>query len=118
YRIPLFNALAERVDLDVLFLARSNPQRPYRLHEDELHFRRRVLPGFDLTLGNRWLVVNRGVRRAVRDSDVLLLGGWNQPAFWSALATRKPAYVWVESTLADSGGNGWLKRLFARRASG
>lgn len=118
YRIPLFNALADRVDLDVLFLARSNPERPYRLHEDELRFRWRVLPGFDVTLGTRWLVVNRGVRRAVRDCDVLLLGGWNQPAFWAAWSMRKPAYVWVESTLADSGGNGGPKRLFARRATG
>ena len=118
YRIPLFNALADRVDLDVIFLARTNPQRPYRLHEDELRFRWRVLPGFDVTVGNRWLVVNRGIRRAVRDSDALLLGGWNQPAFWAALATRKPAYVWVESTLADSGGGSAFKRSFARRAAG
>jgi glycosyltransferase involved in cell wall biosynthesis len=119
YRIPLFNALADRVDLDVVFLAHSNPQRPYRLHEDELHFRWRVLPGTDVTLGSRWLVLNRGVLSAVRGSDALLLGGWNQPAFWAALATRKPAHVWVESTLADSGGgSGALKRVFARRAAG
>jgi len=118
YRIPLFNALADRVDLDVVFLAHSNPQRPYRLHEDELRFRWRVLPGADVTLGGRWLVVNRGVLGAVRDSDALLLGGWNQPAFWAALSTRKPAHVWVESTLADSGGGGALKRVFARRAAG
>ena len=118
YRIPLFNALADRVDLDVVFLAHSNPQRLYRLHEDELRFRWRVLPGADVTIAGRWVVLNRGVLRAVRDSDALLLGGWNQPAFWTALATRKPAYVWVESTLADSGGAGALKRMFARRATG
>ena len=119
YRIPLFNALAERVDLDVLFLARTNPQRPYRLHEDEIRFRWHVLPGFDFAVGSRWLILNRGVRRAVAGSDALLLGGWNQPAFWAALATRKPAYVWVESTAGDDrGGPSGLKRLFARRAAG
>lgn len=119
YRIPLFNALAELVDLHVLFLAERNPLRPYGLHEDELRFRWDVLPGVDVTLGGRWIVLNRGVRRAVRNSDALLLGGWNEPAFWAALATRKPAHVWVESTLADSGsGSVVLKRLFARRAAG
>jgi glycosyltransferase involved in cell wall biosynthesis len=119
YRIPLFNALAERVDLHVVFLAERNPLRPYALHLDEHRFRSEVLPGRDLTVGGRWLVLNRGVLRAVRDSDVLLLGGWNQPAFWAALATPNPAHVWVESTLTDSGSaSGVLKRLFARRAAG
>jgi glycosyltransferase involved in cell wall biosynthesis len=119
YRIPLFNALAERVDLQVVFLAERNPLRPYALHANEHRFRSLVLPGRDVTVGGRWIVLNRGVARAVRDSDVLLLGGWNQPAFWIALATSKPAHVWVESTLADAGGaGGALKRLFARRAAG
>lgn len=120
YRIPLFNALAERVDLHVLFLAGRNPERPYRLHEDELRFRWDVLPGVDLTVGGRWLVLNRGVRRALRGSDAIIVGGWNQPAFWSALATRTPAYLWVESTLRDrrGGAGGPLKRALARRAAG
>lgn len=119
YRIPLFNALADRVDLRVVFLAQSNPLRPYRLHENELRFRWEVLPGRDVTIAGRWLVLNRGTGRALRGSDALVLGGWNQLAFWTALATRTPAHVWVESTLADSGGaGGALKRLFARRAAG
>jgi glycosyltransferase involved in cell wall biosynthesis len=119
YRIPLFNALAERVDLRVVFLAERNPLRPYALHADEHRFRSQVLPGRDVTVAARWVVLNHGVLRAVRESDVLLLGGWNQPAFWTALAAPKPAYVWVESTLADSGSaSDALKRLFARRAAG
>jgi glycosyltransferase involved in cell wall biosynthesis len=120
YRIPLFIALAERVDLRVLFLARRNPERPYDLHEDELRFDWRVLPGVDRTVAGRWIVVNRGVMRALRDADALLLGGWNQPAFVTALmSARRPAYVWVESTLRDSRrGGGGLKRMLARRAAG
>ena len=36
YRIPLFNALAERVDFRALFLSRRDPRRPYyEPHEDE-----------------------------------------------------------------------------------
>lgn len=105
YRIPLFNALAERVDLTVLFLRDRNPDRPYRLHEDELRFRRQTLPGIDVTIGRRWLVVNAFVARFLRQADALLVGGWNQPAFWEALAwsrvRRMPAYLWVESTGSD-----------------
>ena len=105
YRIPLFNALAERVDLSVGFLRERNPDRPYDLHAEEMHFEWRVLPGFDVTLGSRWLVVNRGVVAALRGADVVVLGGWNQPAFWQALALcrahRVPAVIWVESTGSD-----------------
>jgi len=120
YRIPLFNALADRVDLTVLFLAERNPLRPYRLHGDELRFHWEVLRGRDVTVGGRWFVLNRGVARALRGSDAVVLGGWNQPAFWTALAMRSPAYLWVESTLRDhrGGGSTSLKQLLAHRAAG
>src|SRR5262249_22362076 len=42
---------------------------------------------------------------SLRGADAVLLGGWNQPAFWTALAwaaaTRVPAILWVESTGRD-----------------
>ncbi|MFN2628004.1 MAG: glycosyltransferase family 4 protein [Gaiellaceae bacterium] len=107
YRVPLFNALADRVDLTVLFLRARNPERPYRLHAAEFRFEWRILRGIDATIGGRWLVANLGVMRALRRArpDVVLLGGWNQPAFWVALAwartRRLPAVVWVESTGRD-----------------
>ncbi len=72
YRIPLFNALAERVDLRVLFLAAQNPDRPYRLHEEEILFDWDVLPGRDLTVRGRWIVLNHGVARRLRGADVVL----------------------------------------------
>jgi glycosyltransferase involved in cell wall biosynthesis len=124
YRIPLFNALAERVELEVVFLAARNPDRPYGLHEEEFRFRRRVLPHRDLTLGHRWLVLNRGVVGALRRADAIVVGGWNQPAFWLALAwartTRTPAIGWVESTLGDrrSDRADRAKRLLAGACSG
>ena len=122
FRIPLFNALAERLELRVAFLRERQPSRRYRLHEDELRFEWRVLPGLRLGGGSRWLLVNRGVGGAVDGADVVLLGGWNQLAFWQALATarirRTPALVWVESTLHDArpGFARRAKRLFARTA--
>lgn len=123
YRIPLFNALATRVDLEVVFLARRNPERPYALHEEELQFQRRVLPHRELTVRGRWLVLNRGVLAALRGADAVVVGGWNQPAFWLALAwaraTRTPAVGWVESTLTDrrSTRSGPAKRTLVRFCS-
>jgi glycosyltransferase involved in cell wall biosynthesis len=123
YRIPLFNALADEVDLEVVFLADRNPERPYGLHEEELRFAHRVLPHRDFTLGRRWLILNGRVLDAVRGADAIVVGGWNQPAFWFALAwaraTRTPAIGWVESTLSDhrSSRTGAVKRMLARACS-
>jgi glycosyltransferase involved in cell wall biosynthesis len=120
YRIPLFNALATRVDLEVVFLAHRNPLRPYALHEEELEFRRRVLPHREVTIGRRWLLLNGRVLQALRGADAVVVGGWNQPAFWLALVwarlTRTPAIAWVESTLGDrrSGRSGLAKRMLAQ----
>ena len=109
YRIPLFNALAERVDLRVLFLAERDPRRGfYELHRDEWRFDHRVLRGPQLRRGARWLVLNRGVLRELRRfrPDAVAVGGWNQPAFWLALAycraRRIPLLVWIESTARDA----------------
>jgi glycosyltransferase involved in cell wall biosynthesis len=109
YRIPLFNALAERVELQVLFLADRDPRRGfYELHDDEWRFDHRVLGGPQLRRGHRWVVLSRGVVRALRRfrPDAVGVGGWNQPAFWLALAycrTRRiPLLVWIESTARDA----------------
>ena len=108
YRIPLFNALADRLDLTVLFLRERNPDRPYQLHDDEFLFAWRILRGRDVSLAGRWIVLSTGVRRALRETrpDVVLLGGWNQPAFLGALGwarlRRIPVLLWVESTGRDS----------------
>jgi glycosyltransferase involved in cell wall biosynthesis len=109
YRIPLFNALAERVELRVLFLAERDPRRAfYELHRDEWRFDHRVLAGPQLRRGGRWIVFNRRVLRELRrfHPDAVAVGGWNQPAFWLALAycrlRRIPLLVWIESTARDA----------------
>jgi glycosyltransferase involved in cell wall biosynthesis len=120
YRIPLFNALSERVDLQVLFLRERNPDRPYDLHASEFRFAWAILPGAEVTTRGRWLVVNRGVARALRGSEAVIVGGWNQPAFWTALGwcrrRRVPAVLWSESTRPDrrSGKHEALKRAMLR----
>jgi glycosyltransferase involved in cell wall biosynthesis len=131
FRIPLFNALAahEGVELRVLVLAETDPRRThYALHADEFRFDWRVLPGWQLRRGARWIVVNRGVVRELRRfrPDVVAVGGWNQPAFWQALAYTKarriPLLVWVESTARDARSKAipleLAKRALVRSASG
>jgi glycosyltransferase involved in cell wall biosynthesis len=109
YRIPLFNALSERVELRVLFLAERDPRRGfYEPHRDEWRFDHRVLGGPQLQRSGRWLVLNRGVLRELRRfrPDAVAVGGWNQPAFWLALAycraRRIPLLIWIESTARDA----------------
>jgi glycosyltransferase involved in cell wall biosynthesis len=123
YRIPLFNALAatDEVDLEVLFLAERDPRRQYPVYSTEFLFDRRVLPGSGLLARGRWVVLSRGARAELDlfDPDVVLLGGWNQPAFWTGLRwARKrgrPVVLWVESTARDErSGNPLLERLKRR----
>ena len=107
YRVPQFAALAQRLDLLVLFLAAEDPRRSY-YDAGVLPFSHRILKGRELRGGGRWLVVNRGVFKTLRRfrPDAVAVGGWNQPAFWQALGycrvTRVPLLLWVESTARDA----------------
>jgi glycosyltransferase involved in cell wall biosynthesis len=126
FRIPLFNALAREpgVELNVLFLSRQDPKRPYPVYADEFRFGWRILNGLGVAPRGRWIVVNRGVLRAIRSSrpSMIVVGGWNQPAFWAAAiyarAARVPLVGWVESTARDERPYRWAtelpKKLLAR----
>lgn len=124
YRIPLFNALAKRVDLRVLFLRERHPERPYDLHLDEVRFDWTVVPAVELSIGSRWLLLNRSVARRLRGTGTVVLGGWNQPAFWQALGWcrvhRVPAILWSESTDRDrrTGRHEPVKRAWLRALDG
>ena len=129
YRIPLFNALAERLELRVLFLADRDPRRPYyEAHANERRFDHCVLRGPQVRRGGRWLVLNRGVLRELRRfrPDAVAVGDWNQPAFWLALAycrlRRIPLLVWIESTARDARSEARVlalaRKLMLRGASG
>jgi glycosyltransferase involved in cell wall biosynthesis len=122
YRIPLFNALAERVELRVLFLRDRHPARPYDLHRDELRFEWHVLRGIAATVHSHWFVLNGSVARSLRLADAVIVGGWNQPAFVEALMWCRlrnvPTILWSESTLRDrrSGRHELSKRLLLNAA--
>jgi glycosyltransferase involved in cell wall biosynthesis len=130
YRMPLFRELAARKDVDplVLFLAERDPRRNYLVYRDELTFPHQILPGRGFVAGGRWVVASRGVGAALRrfDPHAVVVGGWNQPAFWQALvyARRRgiPRIGWVESTARDARPGAppleLLKRRMARACTG
>lgn len=124
YRIPIFNAVAERddVELSVLFLRDRDPKRPhYAADPASFGFARRTVPGFHVVRGGRWLIVNAGVAGALIRSrpDVVVVGGWAQPAFWQALVVarlrRLPVVAWVESTSRDKRSGSLLLERAKRR---
>src|SRR5580698_10314993 len=90
YRIPLFNALAQRaeVDLHVIFLAETDPDlRQWQIHKEEIQFSYEILPSWRRRVGRYNALLNRGVGIALGKTapDVILCGGYNYVASWQAL---------------------------------
>ncbi len=130
YRIPVFNALAGRaeVDLQVIFLAETDRAlRQWPIYTDEIRFPYQVMPSWRLRAGKRSLLVNRGLWAALNAArpQTIVCGGYNYPASWEALwwARRRGVrfVLWTESTQRDqrSGRAGveWLKRYFVGSCS-
>jgi glycosyltransferase involved in cell wall biosynthesis len=110
YRIPVFNALAERKDIDlhVIFLAETDPtQRQWIVYRNEMRCSWEVLPSWRRRLGKHNILFNWGLRAALRRAspDVILCGGYNYLASWVCLwwshRHRVPFMSWVESTGKD-----------------
>lgn len=132
YRVPLFNAVAERLEgeLTVVCAAHSEPLRFWRSPgEKAMLFHYRVLPGLHCSWMKReWhLHVNRGVWKLLRQlrPDVLVLGGYDQPMYWQGLwygqRHHVPTVLWYESwegsALVRRGTIFALKRFFVRRVT-
>jgi glycosyltransferase involved in cell wall biosynthesis len=110
YRIPLFNALAQRpeVDLHVIFLAETDPVlRQWQVYKDEIKFSYQVLPSWRRRIGRYNTLFNVGMSRALRLArpNVIVCGGYNYIASWQALAWarihRVPFCLWSESNLLE-----------------
>lgn len=125
YRIPVFNALARRaeVDLHVIFLSETDKVlRQWRIYTDEIGFSYEVLPSWRWRAGKYSLLVNRRLWSALdaANPQTILCGGYNHPASWEALwwARRRNVrfVLWTESNQQDHrSGRGtveWLKRYF------
>lgn len=110
YRIPVFNALARRpeIDLQVIFLSENDPtRRQWRVYKDEISFTYEVLPSWRQRLGQYNVLINRGVHSALNRAqpDIVLCGGYNYLASWAvahwARIHRVPLLLWSESTAFD-----------------
>ena len=89
YRIPVFNALAHRpeIDLHVVFLSENDPSlRQWRIYKDEIRFQYEVLPSWRQRLGRYNILLNRGVQSTLNriKPEVILCGGYNYLASWTA----------------------------------
>jgi glycosyltransferase involved in cell wall biosynthesis len=131
YRIPVFNALARRpeIELHVIFLARTDrSMRQWRIYEEEICFSYEVLPSWRKRISKYNLLLNRGLRRSLRGSkpEVIICGGYNYISSWQALRWAKrhriPFLLWSESTNNDQRGMHalieLLKRMFVRNCDG
>jgi len=131
YRLPLFNALARRqdVDLHVIFLAETDPSlRQWRVYKEEIKFSHQVLPSWRKRLAGYNLLLNRGVGRALSAAspDAILCGGYSYIASWQALVWARSRHIlfllWSESVVHELRRGHWLveylKTHFLRRCGG
>jgi glycosyltransferase involved in cell wall biosynthesis len=131
YRIPLFNALARRpeLELEVLFLSENDPTlRQWRVYKEEINFPYHVLPSWRRRFGGHSILLNRGLHSALNRlrPDVIVCGGYNYPASWHAAGwangRRTPFLLWSESTSCDRRRSyavvESMKRLFLRLSAG
>lgn len=111
YRIPVFNALAARaeIDLHVVFLSETDPSlRQWDVYKQDIRFNHQVLPSFRRRIGRYHLLLNKGVAFTLKQlhPDVIICGGYNYIASWQAAYWAKrhriPFLLWSESTASDS----------------
>jgi glycosyltransferase involved in cell wall biosynthesis len=110
YRIPVFNALAARgdVQLHVIFLAENDPSlRQWHVYKNEIKFSYEVLPNWRRRIGKYNVLLNGGVRAALSRAqpDAVLSGGYGYVASWQAAFWARthgvPLLLWSESTALD-----------------
>jgi 1,2-diacylglycerol 3-alpha-glucosyltransferase len=110
YRIPVFNALAQKKELalHVLFLAETDPAlRQWCVYKEEIKFHYDVLPSWRGRFGKYHVLLNRGVVSTLNRirPDMLVCGGYNYLASWQAVLWAKrrrvPVLLWTESTAYD-----------------
>ena len=131
YRIPVFNALAvrEEIELHVVFLSETDAGfRQWRVYRDEIQFSFEVLKSFRTRIGKYKVLLNSGVNAALghNNPDIVVAGGYNYPATWQARQWARgrgiPFLLWSESNARDSRTELWpvefAKRKFIRSCQG
>jgi glycosyltransferase involved in cell wall biosynthesis len=111
YRLPLYRKIAERgeVELDLVFCAATQPDRPWSIDEELENVPHRILRGFPITRRSSRNTFVYEVNPSILPLlvrgrfDVLVIGGYavfaEQVAIAYARATRRPYMLHVESHL-------------------
>jgi glycosyltransferase involved in cell wall biosynthesis len=118
HRVPLFEAIAERMNLAVWILGGIKSVREWDEPDASPKVSIQSLPRITLGLGSRYnaVLINYSLPRMLRRSkpDVLICCGWDTPAAfyaaWWARRTQTPFIVWSGSTRAEQT---WLRRATA-----
>jgi 1,2-diacylglycerol 3-alpha-glucosyltransferase len=131
YRIPVFNVLGRRaeVDLHVIFLAETDKTvRQWHVYRNEISFSYQVLPSWRWRAGANSLLLNWGLSTALNKSDpqVIIFGGYNYLASWEALLWarrhRVEFLLWSESNGDDARAGRplveYLKAYFLKKCDG
>ena len=127
YRIPVFNALAEReeVELHVIFLSETDPRlRQWPVYREEIRFPYQVLNSYRRRIGKFNVLVTRGVGAALRASnpEVILSGGYSYLAMWQAQRWARqhgvPFLLWSESNATDTRRKFWWVEAAKRKFIG
>jgi len=122
YRVPLFNALAERLgeagwELEVAFGSRGNARRLWKIDEGRFRFRHHVLGGKNVRLGTeRILNTYRGLGRLLeeRRPDGIVCAGYSSGtmrALAHAARFDVPLAIWSGTV---PGNGAWWRRLQRR----
>lgn len=99
YRIPLFNRLGEKFDVNVIFGRKKEPKRLWKIPTGQ-NFKWKVLPA--VRIGNNYVLnLPIGLFRTLKESDIILVADNVDiyplvilSAIFAKLA-RKPLVVWV-----------------------
>jgi glycosyltransferase involved in cell wall biosynthesis len=135
YRIPLFQALHDRADLEscVLFSTRRSSERKWRIVPGELGFPHRILPGICLHPPKAHLSEKRSiyinptliVELARLHPDVVVAYEFSVPSMTALLYARitgRPLLIWSECTgITDrhlTRDQRWARRVLIPRAQG
>lgn len=110
YRVPLFEELAQRFDLEVWILGDIRSVRDWPADAPGAAFRMRALPNITIPLGSRYNVIllNYTLPRelAHANADVIICCAWDTPAtFYASYYAKKrgiPFILWSGSTAAES----------------
>jgi len=132
YRVPVFNALAQapEIELKVLFFAKTESRRHWRVPKEKMRFNYKVLKGIitGKSTHNDSIFFNPFVifELIKGQYDTIIVGGFHHPTAWLAFVyaciTGKRFILHSESTLEDKRSNNkvkeYLKRLFVKYSSG